>query len=71
MKTMNHAEYQKSLKSKSDAALEYILFDARKAEEAHPTGENAGYYADEQHYAAMEITKRTKNVVTGIRAILS
>lgn len=69
-KQMNHAEYQRKLKSKSEAQLRFIIQDARAAEEANPEGENAGYYADEQHYAAMELTKRTKNIAVGIRALL-
>jgi hypothetical protein len=70
MKKMNHAEYQRKLKSKSIEELKYIIKDAREAEEAMPMGENAGYYADEQHYAAMEIAKREKNAVPAIRALL-
>ncbi len=58
MKTMNHAEYQKNLKRKSDAELRFITKDAREAMEAMPHGENAGYYADEVHYAAMELRNR-------------
>lgn len=70
-KKIYHAEYQQMLKGKTDAQLRFIVKDAREAEEANPTGENAGYYADEQHYAAMELTKRTKNIAVGIRALLS
>jgi len=58
MKTMNHAEYQKGLKSKTVAELRFLAKDAREAMEAMPDGENAGYYADEVHYAAMELRNR-------------
>jgi len=58
MKTMNHAEYKKGLKRKSEAELRFTCKDAREAMEAMPQGENAGYYADEVHYAAMELRNR-------------
>ena len=46
-KHINHIEYPKNLKAKSDEALLFIIEDANKAIEAMPDGENAGYYADE------------------------
>jgi len=58
MKTMNHAEYPKYLKRKTVAELRFIATDAREAMEAMPHGENAGFYADEVHYAAMELRNR-------------
>ena len=58
MKTMNHSQYQKGLKRKSVAELRFIAQDAREAEEANPQGENAGFYADEVHYAAAELRRR-------------
>ena len=58
MKQMNHAEYQKNLKKKNEDQLRYIIKDARETVEAMPMGENAGYYADEIHYAAMELKGR-------------
>lgn len=58
MKAMNHAEYQKGLKGKTVAELRFLAKDAREAMEAMPNGENAGYYADEVHYAAMELRSR-------------
>ena len=57
-KTMNHGAYQKSLKGKTHAELRYIIKDAGHARDAMPEGPNAGYYADEVHYAAMELTSR-------------
>jgi hypothetical protein len=60
MKTMNHTEYQKNLKHKSFAELHYILKDAQEAIKAMPDGINAGYYADEINYAAMELNRRKK-----------
>ena len=58
MKTMNHAEYQKGLKRKTEDQLRFIIKDAAEARDAFPMGENAGYYADEVHYAAMELKRR-------------
>ena len=57
-KQMHHIEYPKSLRSKPTASLYFIMKDAREAAEANPMGENAGYYLDEVHYAAMEIKRR-------------
>lgn len=57
-KTMNHAEYQKSLRSKTVTELMFIQKDAAKARDAMPDGENSGYYADEVHYAGMELRRR-------------
>jgi len=58
MKSMNHAAYQKSLRTKTVDSLRFIAKDAHAAMLAHPHGENAGYYADEVHYATMELRRR-------------
>jgi hypothetical protein len=55
---MDHREYPRSLRHKSVEALRYIIKDAGEAARAMPEGENAGYYADEVHYAAMELRLR-------------
>lgn len=55
-KQMNHAACQKAMKTRSDAELHYIIKDAGEARDCG--GENAGYYADEVHYAAMELARR-------------
>jgi hypothetical protein len=57
-KQMNHAEYQKNLRKKTVDQLIFIRDDAQAAMRAWPDGENAGYYADEMHYAAMELARR-------------
>lgn len=57
-KTMDHAEYQRKLRSKTEAELRFIIRDASAAERANPQGCNAGYYADEVSYAAMELARR-------------
>jgi hypothetical protein len=58
MKTMNHATYPKSLKTKSSESLRYIIADCQKAIAAMPDNENNGYYADEINYCSMELAKR-------------
>jgi hypothetical protein len=55
---IDHAAYPESLREKSDAALRYIMRDATAAMRANPFGEKAGYYADEVHYASMELRRR-------------
>ena len=60
MKQINHIEYPKRLRRKSDAELRFIIKDAREAMEAMPDGENAGYYADEVCYAGMELARRER-----------
>lgn len=60
-KVMDHAEYPKSLKSKSDDSLRYIMTDAHNAMTAMPFGENAGYYADEICYCGDELKRRSKS----------
>jgi hypothetical protein len=57
-KEMRHAEYMKALKSKSISELRYIIRDASEARDAMPDGPNAGFYADEVSYAAMELNSR-------------
>jgi len=61
LKRMDHDEYQKSLKYKSDNELRYIIQDAKEALKSIPDNPNAGYYQDEIHYASMELNKRKKN----------
>lgn len=57
-KTMEHGAYQRGLKSKTTAELRYTAKDANEAATVNPTGENAGYYADEVHYALAELKRR-------------
>jgi hypothetical protein len=58
-KYMDHNLYMAALKKRSDDALLYGLQDARSALDAMPDGINAGFYADEVHYFAMEIRRRS------------
>lgn len=58
MTNIDHTAYPKSLRRKSDDQLRFIIKDAGEAIDANPHGEKAGYYADEIHYAAMELARR-------------
>ena len=62
-KIMNHATYQKSLKSKTWQELEHIIKDARAAIAANPENPNNGYYQDEVRYAAQEKKRRAEKVL--------
>lgn len=57
-KVMDHAAYQAKLKGKTWDELQFIINDAREAIQANPDNVNAGYYADEIHYASAEIRRR-------------
>lgn len=58
MKTMNHTEYPRRLRSKTEAELRFIIKDATEAQQANPENPNLGYYADEVLYAAAELRRR-------------
>ena len=55
---IDHSEYPKCLKRKTEAELRFIIEDAKLAIQAMPDGHKAGYYADEVHYAGMELRRR-------------
>jgi len=57
---IDHTEYPKRLKKKSDDALRFIIKDADEAMKVNPDSEKSknGYYADEINYAAMELKRR-------------
>jgi len=57
-KTMNHAEYQASLKGKTVVQLRFIIADCREALKGWPNHPNAGYYLDEISYCGMELKRR-------------
>lgn len=65
MKTMNHTEYQKKLKTKTSADLEFAIKDCLEAIKAMPEGENVGYYTDEVHYCRAELNRRSDFVKRG------
>lgn len=55
---IDHTNYPKSLKSKTVAQLQYIIWDCKGALEAMPDSPKASYYADEINYCSMELYKR-------------
>jgi hypothetical protein len=55
---IDHDAYPKSLRSKSDESLRYIIADAKEALFLFPENKKAGYYADEINYCAMELARR-------------
>lgn len=57
-KIMDHTEYPKRLRTKTEAELRYIIQDASAAMKAMPDNPNNGYYADEVNYCADELHRR-------------
>ena len=55
---IDHAEYQKRVKTMTDYSLRYVMRDCKQAIEAMPNGHKVGYYTDEIHYCSMELAKR-------------
>jgi len=55
---INHTEYQRRVKGLETAQLRFIIQDCKEAMEAMPTNPKCGYYQDEIHYCAMELTRR-------------
>ena len=58
VETMNHNEYPKTLRNKSEAELRFIVRDCQEALEANPTSAKASDYADEILYVAAELNRR-------------
>ena len=59
-KRIDHTEYPKSLKTKTEKELRFIIRDANEEIELNPNNENNSYYADEVCYACNELKRRTK-----------
>ena len=57
-KIMDHEEYPKSLKGKTDLELHCIIKDASLAIKALPENPHNGFYADEVNYCCNELFKR-------------
>lgn len=55
---IDHENYPKSLKAKSEYSLRYIIHDAKQALFLFPENKKAGYYADEINYCRMELASR-------------
>ena len=66
-KIMNHIEYPKRLKTKTDAELLFTIKDATEAMQAMPDNPNNGYYADECCYCGMELQYRARMRESGIK----
>ena len=60
---IDHAEYQKRVKTMDNAALNHVIDDCKRAIEAMPNGHKVGYYTDEIHYCSMELAKRQKQML--------
>ena len=59
MKTMNHAEYMKRVKTMTYNELLYTARDAKEAAAANPEGENTSYYLDEVRSVEKDATTAT------------
>lgn len=64
---INHTEYPKTLKNKTEDSLRYIIADCKKAIEANPEGHKAGFYADEILYCERELLSRRKQAQKGVK----
>ncbi len=64
---MNHAEYPKTLRSKTVESLRWIIKDCQEAITAMPNGYKVGYYADEIHYCSMELYRRHRDPNSNFR----
>lgn len=65
---IDHSRYPLILKGTSDGELYFIIHDCKAAIAAMPDGPKAGYYADEIHYASMELARRRKKEVDRSKA---
>lgn len=54
---MDHAAYQKRVRSMTDEALHWTMKDAREAAAAMPAGRKVHYYLDEVLYCAAELRR--------------
>jgi hypothetical protein len=61
LKRMDHTEYPRSLKGKSEASLRYIIQDAKEAIAANPDNPNCGYYQDEINNCCTELYRRRRS----------
>jgi len=57
---IDHAATQRKLRGYDLESLWFVVQDTQEAMDANPTGHKAGFYADEQHYAHMEISRRRR-----------
>ena len=59
---INHINYPKQLKTKSNESLRYIIKDCQEAITANPENPKCGYYADEINYCASELKRRSNTM---------
>ena len=60
LKRMDHVEYPKSLKTKDDSTLRFIIAQCRHLIDLQKDfNPNIGYYEDEIHYCCMELKRRS------------
>jgi hypothetical protein len=59
-KIMNHAEYPRKLRTKTESELYYIVKDCKAAIAANPDNPNNGYYQDEINYVCNEQARRIR-----------
>lgn len=55
---IDHKNYPKTLRTKTEKSLRYIIVDCKAAIKAMPNNPKNGYYADEINYCAMELNRR-------------
>jgi len=58
---IDHAAYQKKIKSWTTNGLLYTIADCKSVLKTNPDGPKAGYYADEINYCSMELNRRRRN----------
>lgn len=57
---IDHADYPRRCRRRSDAELLFVIADAQAALAAMPDGDKAGYYSDEICYCADELARRRR-----------
>ena len=67
-KKMDHTNYPRRLRTKSETELRFIVKDCQDAIRANPENPNSGYYADEIHYAAAELRGRAAKIFSAAAA---
>jgi hypothetical protein len=55
---IDHAAYQRKVRTLTEESLRFIIKDANEAIAANPDGCKVGYYADEINYCCMELAAR-------------
>ena len=55
---IDHAKYQRKVRNLSTESLRWTIKDCQEAIDALPDNPKNGYYQDEIHYCAQELTRR-------------